>query len=52
MRAFRAGEGVTSRVKATLQERRDNSLRERGRLSPRSIVPALDALLGRVLWIM
>ena len=52
LRAFRASEGVTSRVKATLQERRDNSLRERGRLSPRSIVPALDALLGRVLWIM
>jgi hypothetical protein len=33
-------------VKAALQERWENSLRERARLSPRSIVPVLDVLLG------
>jgi hypothetical protein len=33
-------------LKAALQERWESSLRERARLSPRSIVPALDALLA------
>jgi hypothetical protein len=33
-------------LKTALQERWERSLRERARLSPRSIVPALDALLA------
>ncbi len=33
-------------LKAVLQERWEASLRERARLSPRSIVPVLDALLA------
>ena len=33
-------------LKAALQERWEDSLRERARLSPRSIVPALDGLLS------
>ena len=33
-------------LKAALQTRWEDALRARARLSPRSIVPALDALLG------
>jgi hypothetical protein len=33
-------------LKAALQERWEDSLRERARLSPRSIVPMLDGLLA------
>jgi hypothetical protein len=37
--------GMRAVLRDALQERWDNALRERARISPRSIVPALDALL-------
>jgi hypothetical protein len=37
---------MRAEFKAALQERWEGSLRERALLSPRSIVPTLDALLG------
>jgi len=36
---------IRADLDAGLHERREASLRERGRLSARSVVPALDALL-------
>ncbi len=39
--------GMRAELKAALQERWKSSLRERARLSPRSAVPTLDALLAR-----
>jgi integrase len=37
---------MRARLKAALQQRWESSLRDRARLSPRSIVPVLDDLLG------
>jgi hypothetical protein len=37
--------GMRTDLKAALQQRWESSLRERVRLSPRSAIPALDALL-------
>ena len=37
--------GMRAVLRDALQERWDNALRERARISPRSIVPALDGLL-------
>jgi len=38
---------MRANLRAALQERWESALRERAMLSPRSIVPALDALLVR-----
>lgn len=38
--------GMRATLKVALQARWESSLRERARLSPRSLVPTLDALLA------
>src|SRR5262249_24128711 len=40
-------DAMRAELKAALQERWEASLRERARLAPRSIVPALDVLLAQ-----
>ena len=40
--------GMRADLKAALQERWEASLRERAQISPRSAVPALDALLSKI----